>query len=229
MPNYNNNNSNDNNNNNNNNIDTELDMIEHAMNTMMKGTFSLLFKQLVEPSIFESNPSMTTTIINGNNVNNNNNELAAVDDEFGGNDFKRLAQKSKKNRGVISNDDVSQENNKDREIVRFSDHANSSDSMINPIGSIFNLLLGGGDELSHIINQTSMRTNTDQNSHADDGWLYSSTSQRTVVQPDGTQETITTTKRNGVTETVKQIKYADGRMEESREEKKSIWQRLWRG
>jgi hypothetical protein len=166
MPIYNNNN--DNNNSNNSNVDTELDMIEHAMNTMMKGTFSLLFKQLVEPSIFESGgPSMTTTIINGNNVDNNgHSELAAVDDEFGGNDFKRLAQKSKMNRGVVSNnDDNVQNDNKgqDREMVRFPDYANNNNQqhMINPIGSIFNLLLGGGgggggDDLSHIINQTSM-------------------------------------------------------------------------
>ncbi|KAG1068741.1 hypothetical protein G6F42_026343 [Rhizopus arrhizus] len=61
------------------------------------------------------------------------------------------------------------------------------------------------------------------------GWSFTSTSSRTIYQPDGTQETVITKKSNGVTETIKQIRYADGRTEESREEKSSFWNRLFGG
>lgn len=58
------------------------------------------------------------------------------------------------------------------------------------------------------------------------GWSFTSTSQKTVCQPDGTQETITTKKNNGVTEIIRQVRYPDGRTEESREEKSSFWNKL---
>lgn len=84
-------------------FDSDLQSIENAMNSMMQGAFSMLFKQLVDTT-FE-NPT-TTTIVDGKNISSN----TMVEDEFGGNDFKRLRTKSKQNRGLIATEDKEIEN-----------------------------------------------------------------------------------------------------------------------
>lgn len=86
-------------------FETDLQNIENAMNSMMQGAFSMLFKQLVDTT-FEA-PSTTTTIIDGKNMKT---AESIVEDEFGGSDFKRLRNKSKQNRGLIASDEVVENN-----------------------------------------------------------------------------------------------------------------------
>lgn len=48
-------------------------------------------------------------------------------------------------------------------------------------------------------------------------WSFTSSSQRRVLRPDGTEESYVTSTKNGVTETIKRIKHPDGTVEETRE------------
>ncbi|KAI9355525.1 hypothetical protein BD770DRAFT_391146 [Pilaira anomala] len=98
-------------------FEADLQAIETAMSSMMQGAFSSLFKELVDTAFDHS--SITTTIIDGNNIHtkkivdgktiiDDNRDIhdttasITIEDEFGGNDFKRLRNKSKQNRGLIS-------------------------------------------------------------------------------------------------------------------------------
>lgn len=79
------------NNNNNNGPQSELDLIEHAMNNMMQGVFSTMFRSFMEPVVFETSriqqlPESTQAGIQG--------------DDFDGSDFRRLANKSRQQRGL---------------------------------------------------------------------------------------------------------------------------------
>ncbi|CAO3638578.1 unnamed protein product [Cunninghamella blakesleeana] len=65
------------------------------------------------------------------------------------------------------------------------------------------------------------QSNDDSMLHHDNqesGWTFSSSSMSSQrqIHPDGTEETVTTTKRNGITETVTRIKYPDGSIEETK-------------
>jgi hypothetical protein len=124
-------------------FDADLAAIENAMNNMMQGAFSMMFKQLTDSSIFESiafpgvldssnETNVTTTILNGNNLNNS---TAVIEgDGYGGNDFKRLAKKSKQNRGIIPAEEIV--SNEPQHIQQQS----SSTSPTTSVGTIFNLL-----------------------------------------------------------------------------------------
>lgn len=85
---------------------SDLEAIENAMNNMMQGAFSMVFKELLgsdNNGIFEQFPhtTTTTTIIDGNNISTHREGNHIIEDEFGGSDFKRLANRSKQNRGLI--------------------------------------------------------------------------------------------------------------------------------
>lgn len=103
----------------------DLQAIETAMSSMMQGAFSSLFNELVDTAFDHS--SITTTIIDGNNIHtkkivdgktiiddsrdiHDTTASIAIEDEFGGNDFKRLRNKSKQNRGLISSSSLPSEN-----------------------------------------------------------------------------------------------------------------------
>lgn len=85
-------------------FEADLQTIENAMNSMMQGAFSMLFKQLVDTT-FED--PTTTTILDGKNLKTAD---SIVEDDFGGNDFKRLRNKSKQNRGLITSSDEAENN-----------------------------------------------------------------------------------------------------------------------
>ncbi|KAG0187864.1 hypothetical protein DFQ28_005752 [Apophysomyces sp. BC1034] len=68
---------------------SELDLLENAMQNMMHGTMGSLFRQLIDPNVFDS-PQSERSITATSTV-----------DDFGGSDFKRLANKSKVARGLI--------------------------------------------------------------------------------------------------------------------------------
>lgn len=85
---------------------SDLEAIENAMNNMMQGAFSMVFRELLGSNngIFEQLPhtTTTTTIIDGNNLSTHREGSNIIEDEFGGSDFKRLANRSKQNRGLTS-------------------------------------------------------------------------------------------------------------------------------
>lgn len=115
---------------NNNQFDAEFEAIEKAMNSMLQGAFSMMFKQFTESNIFSelesAFPGGFTTVYDGRNLDGRS---LSENDSYGGSDFKRLAKKSKENR-VQPNDSlvVSNQSNNDE----LAKHANTS--------LIFNLL-----------------------------------------------------------------------------------------
>ena len=72
---------------------SELDMIEQAMNTMVQGTFSMLFHGLFGP---DQNSNYVGTFENNNKIQESTSGMIGND----GSDFRRLANKSRQNRGV---------------------------------------------------------------------------------------------------------------------------------
>ncbi|OBZ84575.1 hypothetical protein A0J61_07372 [Choanephora cucurbitarum] len=176
------------NNNNNNSFESDLEVIENAMNNMVQGAFAMLFREMTNGSgIFESviTDPHVTTIMDGRNLDHSH-----THDDFGGSDFKRLASKSKQKQLTLES----------------------------ASNSIFDYLV---PTKRLLFNRDSY-----ENNNAAEGWSFSSTSQRTVYHPNGTQETILTRKVNGNTETTRRIQYPDGRTEETRENKSSIWNKL---
>ncbi|KAI8342935.1 hypothetical protein BC941DRAFT_409978 [Chlamydoabsidia padenii] len=62
------------------------------------------------------------------------------------------------------------------------------------------------------------QSSTDHHNDKNTGWTFtsSSTSHQRTIQPDGTEEVVTTTRRNGRTETVTTIRHPDGTLQEYR-------------
>ena len=85
--------------NNNNGPQSDLDMIEHAMNNMMQGVFSTMFRSFMEPVIFETNRIQQLP---------ENTQAGIANDDFDGSDFRRLANKSRQQRGLPEIPDNSQ-------------------------------------------------------------------------------------------------------------------------
>ncbi|KAL9537166.1 hypothetical protein MBANPS3_012019 [Mucor bainieri] len=231
------------NNNPDNQFDADLEAIENAMNNIMQGAFSTMFRQLIDSSIFEDAEKSgfpgakqigdtITTVFDGRNLNSKVPASTVVEEDgYGGSDFKRLAKKSKENRGIATTEETPVTEHS-RDMVPSSSTATTA----SPAGLIFNLLfqqppteIFNPTRDAHPAAHTSSKGAPPSQDENDGAWSFTSTSSRTIYQPDGTQETIITKKSNGVTETIKQIRYADGRTEESREEKSSFWNRLFGG
>ncbi|GAN11653.1 hypothetical protein MAM1_0779c11232 [Mucor ambiguus] len=224
-------------------FDADLEAIENAMNNIMQGAFSTMFKQLIDSSIFEDAEKSgfpgakqigdtITTVFDGRNLNSRVPASTVVEEDgYGGSDFKRLAKKSKENRGIITKEETPVASAASKDIVPSSPAATTP----SPAGLIFNLLFQ--QPPTEIFNTNrdilpAAHTNSKDAPPSQDengGWSFTSTSSRTIYQPDGSQETTITKKSNGVTETIKQIRYADGRTEQTREEKSSFWNRLFGG
>ncbi|KAI8647359.1 hypothetical protein BD408DRAFT_408431 [Parasitella parasitica] len=224
------------NNNNNGQFDSDLEVIENAMNSIMQGALSSMFRQLIDPSIFENagnngSPGVgndahsITTVFDGRNVTSRVPASAVVEEDgYGGNDFKILAKKSKENRGIAATDDEIPAT----DIVNLAVPAPTT--TVSPAGMIFNLLFqqSPAEIFQRHLEPDSNSSSKQHHDTNNDGWSsFTSTSTKTVYQPDGTEETIITKKSNGITKTIKQIRYADGRVQETREEKNSLWRRLF--
>ncbi|CEP18659.1 hypothetical protein [Parasitella parasitica] len=218
------------NNNNDNQFDSDLEVIENALNSIMQGALSSMFRQLIDPSIFEnagnnifpgvSNSSHSiTTVYDGRNVASRVPASAVVEEDgYGGNDFKRLAKKSKENRGIATTDG---------ENLTADSVVSATTTTASPAGMIFNLLFQQPPAEIFHKNQEPDSIAGNKRPLVNGGWSsFTSTSTRTILQPDGTQETIITKRSNGTTETIKQIRYADGHVEETKE-KSSFWKRLF--
>ncbi|KAK4519343.1 Bifunctional purine biosynthesis protein PurH [Mucor velutinosus] len=221
-------------------FDADLEAIENAMNNIMQGAFSTMFRQLIDSSIFEDEEKSgfpgakqigdtITTVFNGRNLDSMVPASTVVEEDgYGGSDFKRLARKSKESRGISTTEETPVAA-ASRDMVPSSSTATTP----SPAGLIFNLLFQQPPAEIFNINRDALpvtHTNSKDAPPSEDkngGWSFTSTTSRTIYQPDGTQETTITKKSNGVTETIKQIRYADGRTEESREEKSSFWNRLF--
>jgi hypothetical protein len=156
-------------------FENEIQAIENAMNSMMQGAFSMMFKSIFDTSsgssIFEQ-PAVATTIFDGRNIEPTFSAriTETEEDEFGGNDFKRLANKRKQNRFVSDSGVVVAENTTSdsaattpaSEIVKSTIYNNSetSNNVNAAAGSIFNLLFhtpevlfGNRDENSSLVIQ----------------------------------------------------------------------------
>ncbi|KAI8990333.1 hypothetical protein BDB01DRAFT_848407 [Pilobolus umbonatus] len=221
-------------NNNNNSMENDLEIIENAMNSMMQGAFSSLFKQLIDTSIFEttepySRGGSAITVIDGNNSNEIG-RIGGTMPDYGGDDFRILANKHKHNKPISSTSDIA---------TNTRTIANNTTQPLQEhhpsiIKSIFNRLLHKDENtqsskeeiISRDIMEPDYPLNRDNNAH----WTFTSSSQKTVYQPDGSQITTITTKTNDKTETIQRIRYPDGHIEERRDEMvtPSIWERLWR-
>ncbi|KAI9009332.1 hypothetical protein CLU79DRAFT_775204 [Phycomyces nitens] len=227
--------------------ENELDILEGVFETVLNGTLSMLFKGLV--------PNVQQT------------ELPEVLNEVnGGEDFKRLARKSR----MKETDDSQTENNSHQPPVSSNDYSLATrdlpqsetpsllgllqhvleghqqrDSTVFQQGNLpeanppnlFQLLfpLHGTDEgSSHadyasIYNRSNERDELDSSEIAKEpssGYSYSYSSKRVVHLPDGSEEVQTTTRQNGHTVITKRITHPDGTVDEMREEKKSLKEKL---
>ncbi|KAI7846817.1 hypothetical protein BDC45DRAFT_611030 [Circinella umbellata] len=233
---------------------SELDMIEQAMNTMVQGTFSILFNSLFGA---DQNTDLGGTFENNVNMQQQSSSGMIGND---GSDFRRLANKSRQNRGtpttseeqdhieestppphrtaaMISRDEPDFQNrhhNGDMarittplptmmNLLQFmlgTPNGPSSPSGSNETGTLLDLMLPSDDQLFNSMNpetipQPKQVVEGDSPQKGGINWSFSSTSQRRVVQADGTEETYITRTQNGITETIKKIKYPDGSMEET--------------
>ncbi|KAI8967458.1 hypothetical protein BDF20DRAFT_901185 [Mycotypha africana] len=226
----------------------EINAIQNAMNSMMHGAFSSLFSEFFNSSNTEASTfwsgafephdtdGTTVTILDGRNINNMYRErlnFPEDDTDYSGNDFKRLASKSKQKNTTVKDDE-------DIESKLLQKHRNDNATIRPNVGTIFNLLyqpppqalyMKAGNLLkdSQIITAPTAtpakQFDNISKSHFDGsrnaGWSFTSTTKRTIYHPDGTQETVITKKSNGNTETIRQYCYPDGRMEEIRDKKNS--------
>lgn len=127
-------------------FDADLEAIENAMNNIMQGAFSSMFRQLIDSSIFEDAEKSgfpgakqigdtITTVFDGRNLNSRVPASTVVEEDgYGGSDFKRLARKSKESRGITATS--TEETSASRDMVPSSSAATAP----SPAGLIFNLL-----------------------------------------------------------------------------------------
>ncbi|CDH51517.1 predicted protein [Lichtheimia corymbifera JMRC:FSU:9682] len=201
--------------NNSNGPQSELDMIEHAMNSMMQGVFSTMFRSFMEPVIFETNRIQQLP---------ENTQAGIASDDFDGSDFRRLANKSRQQRGLPEIPD-NQPTQQQHDMIpaqppsllgmMMGEQQPTSSS-----GTLLDLLLPDHDRFfNRSVQAMDMFPREDEvgGPHQTSNWSFSSSSQRRVLRPDGTEESYVTSTKNGVTETIKRIKHPDGTVEETRE------------
>lgn len=135
------------NNNHDNQFDADLEAIENAMNNIMQGAFSSMFRQLIDSSIFEDAEKSgfpgakqigdtITTVFDGRNLSSKVPASTVVEEDgYGGSDFKRLARKSKENRGIATTTEETPVATS-RDVVPSS----ITTTTPSPAGLIFNLL-----------------------------------------------------------------------------------------
>ncbi|ORZ24282.1 hypothetical protein BCR42DRAFT_402604 [Absidia repens] len=204
---------------NNNNINddphSELELLEGLLNNMFSGATSMIFQTLQEP------------FLNDVEQQQQHGSYSPIMEDLDGSDFRRIAEKKRQRRQQQEGEsDFNEKQNSSitrqggnssvfAPVNHPSQHENirsisNHDSAIgNGLGGIVAALLGDFDPSTHPAGHEN-----DNNQ----GWAFtsSSTSQRRTVRPDGTEETVITTKRNGRTETVTTIKHPDGTIQETR-------------
>lgn len=128
-------------------FEADLEAIENAMNSIMQGAFSSMFRQLIDSSIFEDAEKSgfpgakqigdtITTVFDGRNLNSKVPASTVVEEDgYGGSDFKRLARKSKETRGIATTTEETPVATS-RDVVPSSTTTTPS----SPAGLIFNLL-----------------------------------------------------------------------------------------
>ncbi|KAL1932748.1 hypothetical protein VTP01DRAFT_8426 [Rhizomucor pusillus] len=240
------------------NAQSELEMLEHVMNSMIQNTFSSFFRGMMGPSIFDNDNGRNVTIIETTGGNQEN--VAGPMDDFGGSDFRKLASKSRNNKDNNNNDntfhdrrpdqsplvvDNSRQPPSDNVPIHRRDDANGMSVSTPPMVGLMQLLFGNHADLSGPSIQSEMDPYNkapregsiiDLLTSHDEGFFstqppvvsnegngqgswssFTSTSQRRIIRPDGTEETFITRSSNGITETVKRITHPDGTVEETRE------------
>ncbi|KAI9306163.1 hypothetical protein BJ944DRAFT_248436 [Cunninghamella echinulata] len=202
---------------------SELDILEGMFNHMFNGTMTMLFKSLQDPSFVE--------IIDPQQQSNSNHSTIT---DLDGSDFKRIAQKRRQKiseHNDEENDDkqatVPIDNSNHHQREQINDNPLSNNYQLHNVISIFNRdqQLETNNNVHHdlfsLLFGTSNQPNNDSTTFNDtqnNGWTFSSSSMSShrQIHPDGTEETTTTTKKNGITETVTRIKYPDGSIEETK-------------
>ncbi|KAI8073103.1 hypothetical protein BC940DRAFT_290544 [Gongronella butleri] len=217
---------------------SELDMLESMLNHMFAGTVSMLFKTINDPGLVEISSPLPSDA---------QRSTASIQDLDGSDFVRISQKRQRQRQQKDENDTMDaiheehdpslasmqppspppQQQKQHPLTPRHVDamEGQAPDSPHNII-SIFNqdrpldLFHSGTNLLSTLFgalqHDPSMTSTTD---HQGNQWSFSamSTSQRSTVLPDGTEETVTTTQRNGQTETVTRVRYADGTVQETRQ------------
>ncbi|ORZ02792.1 hypothetical protein BCR43DRAFT_482177 [Syncephalastrum racemosum] len=194
---------------------SELELIEQSFNNMVNGAFSLFFRQVFEPVVDEVSRDMPQSTIEANGA-------------FDGSDFRRLAHKSKQRQRQPEDSDSNKYHEPDTrgarktpdELVSGGAWDERSPAPLpalgrSPMMDLFQLLVSEPD----VVPAQERRVMQEQYPETQNTWMFSSSSQRTSVQADGTEETVSTTTRNGVTETIRRVRYPDGSTEEFQEQR----------
>ncbi|KAL0095610.1 hypothetical protein J3Q64DRAFT_1712016 [Phycomyces blakesleeanus] len=243
--------------------ENELDILEGVFENVLNGTLSMLFKGLV-PNVQQ-------------------NELpneAMIGEVNGGEDFKKLARKSRMNKenggSETRNDEnetYSKDDNKSRELATRDLHPQPEIPSL--VGLLQHMLEGHREDRNATIFQGQQQDNIPElnppslfqlffpNVHGSDerdsrqvdfssiysrsndrdelgatrssdmtepepssNYSYSYSSTRVIHLPDGSEEVQTTTRQNGHTVITKRITHPDGTVDEVREEKKSLKEKI---
>lgn len=128
---------------------SELDMLEQAMSSMMQSTFSSFFRSFMEPTIVFGNENHQrgghwTTIFDSRSS-----EPISVSgsSDFDGSDFRRLANKSRQNRGLpSSNDSPSNVNHDEQDNTRRTNDGQlvgwTESSPVSPMTNLLQFMFG---------------------------------------------------------------------------------------
>lgn len=143
------------------NAQSELEMLEHVMNSMIQNTFSSFFRGMMGPSIFDNDNGRNVTFIETTGGNQEN--VAGPMDDFGGSDFRKLASKSRHNKDNNNNDntfhdrrpdqsplvvDNSRQPPSDNVPIHRRDDANGMSVNTPPMVGLMQLLFGNHADLS---------------------------------------------------------------------------------
>ncbi|KAI9277683.1 hypothetical protein BC943DRAFT_332577 [Umbelopsis sp. AD052] len=188
---------------NNNQPDNELDMFEALATQIFGGTFSVLQDVLNGRS--------------GHIVINDSQTIAGPPTWDDGSDFRKLAKTKRENEQPVLKE------NKSNEELREDMTSRSWRSPINeqPSQSVISTNAGPTSLLDLLFRTHSAFQSQGDSAIFGDGntegssWNFSSSSSRTTMLPDGSQETVITKSVNGVTETIRKVQQPDGTIVES--------------
>lgn len=219
---------------------SELELLEGLLNNMFSGATSMLFKTLQDPFLVEIDPSQQAP----GQQHSYSPMLEDLDgSDFRRIAEKR--RRLKQHEGETSSQDSTPDSLKQGDslfttpmdnsppavhnVISISNHENNLGSGLAGLWSSF---LGdieqqqsmepadNNNKVSQEGNDSTWRSNVSSSYHRDEksnGWTFtsSSSSRHRTVHPDGTEEIVMTTRRNGRTETTTTIRHRDGTIQES--------------
>ncbi|ORX54504.1 hypothetical protein DM01DRAFT_1407347 [Hesseltinella vesiculosa] len=197
---------------------SELDVLEAMLNNMFSGTMSMLLKTMQEPTLIEISPSPADR--------QTTHQIAELD----GSDFQRISQKRRQRlieQGTETSSNDGDGDQAQTTLVSPPSNSTACPTLASPQNSIsiFNqdqpvdFFRTGTSLLSTLFSamEQDIHARHDQANSSHWSFTSTSTSQRSTILPDGTEETVITTNRNGQTETMTRIKFPDGTIQETKQ------------